>query len=77
LTAAAATHRVEAFFRRLGDDIAATLGDTRESVYAGLERVAAEKLAAHNPSAHVSPADLVARGRRRNRTSARSPATSS
>lgn len=59
MTAAAATHRVEAFFRRLGDDIAATLGDTRESVYAGLERVAAEKLAAHNPSAHVSPADLV------------------
>lgn len=55
----APVHRVEAFFKRLGDDIAATLGDTRESAYAGLERVAAEKLAEHNPSAHVSHADLV------------------
>ncbi len=55
----AAVHRVEAFFRRLGDDIAATLGDSREAVYANLEAVALAKLDEHNPSAHISHADLV------------------
>ena len=52
-------HRVAAFFARLGDDIAATLGESRERVYANLEQVALEKLDACNPSAHISQADLV------------------
>lgn len=52
-------HRVEAFFQRLGDDIAATLGDSREAIYAGLEQVALAKLGEHNPSAHISQADLI------------------
>jgi hypothetical protein len=56
---AAPMHRVEAFFRRLGDDIAAALGESREAVYAGLEQVALAKLAEHDPSAHVSHADLI------------------
>lgn len=55
----AAAHRVEAFFKRLGDDIAAALGDSREAVYAGLEQVALAKLAEHDPSAHISHADLI------------------
>ena len=52
-------HRVEAFFKRLGDDIAATLGESREAVYAGLEQVALAKLAEHDPSAHIGHADLI------------------
>lgn len=55
----AAVHRVEAFFRRLGDDIAAALGDSREAVSAGLEQVALAKLGEHDPSAHISHADLI------------------
>lgn len=58
-SAVAAMHRVESFFRRLGDDITATLGDSRESVYADLERVALVKLIEHDPSAHISHADLI------------------
>ncbi len=53
------THRVESFFRRLGDSIAAELGEGREAVYANLERVAATQLAAFNPSAHITHDDLV------------------
>lgn len=57
--ACAPMHRVEAFFRSLGDDIAATLGESREAIYAGLEQVALAKLEEHNPSAHIGHADLV------------------
>ncbi|MBP7624384.1 MAG: hypothetical protein KA763_10480, partial [Xanthomonadales bacterium] len=59
MTATAVPHRVEAFFRRLGDDIAAMLGESREAVYANLEAVALAKLAEHDPSAHLGHADLV------------------
>lgn len=57
--ATSAAHRVQAYFQRLGESISAELGQDREAVYAGLERVAAEQLAAFNPSAHISHADLV------------------
>ncbi|MEO8673878.1 MAG: hypothetical protein ABI411_21420 [Tahibacter sp.] len=52
-------HRVETFFQRLGDTIAAELGEGRESVHANLERVAAQQLAAFNPSAHITHSDLI------------------
>jgi hypothetical protein len=52
-------HRVKSFFQELGDAIAAELGEGREAVYANLQRVAAEQLAAFNPSAHISHDDLV------------------
>ncbi len=58
-SAVVSTHRVQAFFRRLGDDIAATLGESREAVYANLPQVALAKLIEHNPSAHISHADLI------------------
>lgn len=52
-------HRVESFFRDLGEAIAAEVGEGREAVCANLERVAAEQLAAFNPSAQITPDDLV------------------
>lgn len=52
-------HRVESFFKVLGDTITAKLGDGREAVCANLERVAAEQLMAFNPSAHITHDDLV------------------
>ncbi|MDZ4813486.1 MAG: hypothetical protein SGI99_12875 [Pseudomonadota bacterium] len=52
-------HRVEAFFKPLGDAIAADVGEDRADVYAQLERVAAKHLQAFNPSAHISHADLI------------------
>jgi hypothetical protein len=52
-------HHVQAYFQRLGDTIAAELGEGREAVYANLERVAAKQLAAFNPSAHITHDDLV------------------
>ncbi len=53
------THRVQSFFKDLGDTIAAELGEGREAVYANLERVAAKQLAAFNPSAHITHEDLI------------------
>jgi hypothetical protein len=50
---------VQAYFQRLGDTIAAELGEGREAVYANLERVAVEQLTAFNPSAHITHDDLV------------------
>jgi len=52
-------HRVQTWFQRLGDTISAQLGEGREAVYANLERVAAEQLAAFNPSAHIGGDDLI------------------
>jgi hypothetical protein len=57
--ASSAAHRVPAYFQRLGESIAAELGEGREAVFADLERVAAKQLAIFNPSAHISHADLV------------------
>jgi hypothetical protein len=55
----ASVARVETFFRRLGDDIAAALGPSREDIYANLEQVALAKLAEHDPSRAISHEDLV------------------
>lgn len=52
-------HHVETFFKRLGDTLAAELGEDREAVYANIERVAAEQLTAFDPSAHITQNDLV------------------
>lgn len=54
-----ARNRVQAYFQRLGESIAAELGEGREAVFGNLERVATRQLAAFNPSAHISHADLV------------------
>ncbi|MGB0135291.1 hypothetical protein [Dokdonella sp.] len=58
-TSSTSTHRVQSFFQRLGDTIAAELGDGREAVHANLERVASRQLTAFNPSAHFDHDDLV------------------
>ncbi len=52
-------HPVETFFKRLGDALAAELGEDRESVYTNLERVAVKQLTTFNPSAHITQNDLV------------------
>jgi hypothetical protein len=52
-------HRVQSWFQRLGDAVAAELGEGREAARANLERVAAEQLAAFNPSAHITENDLI------------------
>ncbi len=55
----AAPHRVEAFFGRLGDAIAARVGEDRDAVYANLERVAAEQLQAFAAYQQITQADLT------------------
>lgn len=52
-------HHVLTFFQKLGDAIAAELGEGREAVYSHLERVAARQLGAFNPSAHITHDELV------------------
>ena len=58
-TPIASRHHVETFFQKLGDTIAAELGEGREAVYANLERVAAKQLEENNPSAHITHDDLI------------------
>ncbi len=58
-TPAQAPHRVQSYFQRLGDVIAADIGEGREAVFANLERVAAVHLAAFNPSANITHDDLI------------------
>ncbi|HET9033784.1 MAG TPA: hypothetical protein VFN25_12880 [Dokdonella sp.] len=52
-------HHVQAYFQRLGDTIAAELGEGSEAVYANLQRVAANQLENFNPSAHITHDDLI------------------
>lgn len=52
-------HRVETFFKSLGEAIAAEVGTERDAVYARIESVAAAQLQAFNPSAHITHADLI------------------
>ena len=52
-------HRVQSFFQHLGDTIGAELEGGRAALHANLERVAARQLAAFNPSAHITPDDLI------------------
>ncbi|AVP96090.1 hypothetical protein C7S18_02275 [Ahniella affigens] len=51
--------RVPAFVTQRGDAIAGELGDTRETIYAQLQQVAARNLAHFNPAANISPDDLT------------------
>ncbi len=55
----APAHRVEVFFRSLGDAIAVAVGTEPDEVYAQLESVACEQLQVFNPSAHITQADLI------------------
>ncbi|MBK8286905.1 MAG: hypothetical protein IPK97_19710 [Ahniella sp.] len=52
-------HPVARFFRSLGDALTAELGNCRDTVYARLESVATDMLAKWNPSAQVTPDQII------------------